>query len=323
MLRLLASMTTILIILVGCKTVDEYAGTGPLVVTPKIKAFLDKHSWKMESAVAVAYNGRYAYSYSCPQSLGCQGDAFNPDFVIQTCEEKAPRCALYSHSGFIKWQGPVTVGSPQDNSVLSEQASATFEVAKKWLGTKCIDNFERHLKRTPKYKITVFAYSRVGTSGPYACNGYSGTSFDKTKEDAISGCEKFRSKYQALSDAPCDVFAIGNDLVWKGLADETAAASSSRPIALQWDGYSNLIAGTVNLNQGKDGGSVALTLPNNDGNCAGKYSMFDRTNGVWSLKCTNGMAASGTLTAYGTGKGSSGKGRDKNGNSVSYTLGGS
>ena len=88
---------------------------------------------------------------------------------------------------------------------------------------------------------------------------------------------------------------------------------------MQWDGYAKLIAGTVTLNQNKKGEIVALTFPNNDGTCAGRYKMNYGTSGTWSLACTNGMAASGTLTAYGTGKGSSGEGIDAKGNKVTYT----
>ncbi|MBT6096238.1 MAG: hypothetical protein HOH04_15235 [Rhodospirillaceae bacterium] len=50
--------------------------------------------------------------------------------------------------------------------------------------------------------------------------------------------------------------------------------------------------------------------------------MTSRTEGTWTLSCTNDMAASGTLKAYGSGKGSSGVGKDTKGNTVTYTLGG-
>jgi len=106
------------------------------------------------------------------------------------------------------------------------------------------------------------------------------------------------------------------------VAGISSGTGESRPLAMQWEGYSKLIAGTVNLNQGKKGGTVSVTLPRNDGTCAGRYTMDTKTAGTWSLTCTNGMAASGTLTAYGSGKGSSGEGKDTKGNRVSYTLGG-
>lgn len=92
---------------------------------------------------------------------------------------------------------------------------------------------------------------------------------------------------------------------------------------MSWEGYDKLIAGEITLDQSSNGGTVSTTLPDGDGTCSGQYQMQDRTSGTWSLACTNGMAASGTLKAYGSGKGSSGEGIDAKGNKVTYTVGGS
>jgi hypothetical protein len=100
-----------------------------------------------------------------------------------------------------------------------------------------------------------------------------------------------------------------------------SARAQTRPIALRWDGLSSLISGTVTLHDGGRRGTIAGTLPSNAGQCEGTYEMTAQSSGVWSITCTNNMTASGTFEAYGAGKGSSGRGKDSNGNAVEYTIG--
>ena len=46
-----------------------------------------------------------------------------------------------------------------------------------------------------------------------------------------------------------------------------------RSIALSWDGYDQLIAGTVKFDEVDYKGTLNLPLPNNDGTCNGTYSL--------------------------------------------------
>ena len=100
------------------------------------------------------------------------------------------------------------------------------------------------------------------------------------------------------------------------------AASRSadmRPIAVKWQGRPAMIAGTVELVQGQDAGSMTMSLPNNEGTCSGSYETQKRS---WKVACTNGASASGTFTPLGSGQGSKGTGKDNLGNSISFTIGG-
>ena len=96
---------------------------------------------------------------------------------------------------------------------------------------------------------------------------------------------------------------------------------STRPIAVQWEGYEDLAAGNILLNQKVRTGFFYLVLPNNEGTCRGKYQMIGQADGTWSVYCTNKMEAQGTFTAYGPGKGSSGEGEDTQGRKVKFTIG--
>ena len=95
-----------------------------------------------------------------------------------------------------------------------------------------------------------------------------------------------------------------------------------RSIAVSWEGYTDLFSGVIEETRGGQGGNVQIILPNNDGTCNGRYDYASNDGGSWSVACTNSLAASGTFTAYGNGKGASGNGIDALGRKVNYTMGG-
>ena len=92
-----------------------------------------------------------------------------------------------------------------------------------------------------------------------------------------------------------------------------------RSIALQWEGYSDLIAGTVNFDEKNYQGTLKLPLPNNDGTCNGSYTLQEGGNGVWQMTCTNNKGASGTLKWDGSG-GVTGIGRDYKNKKIKFTV---
>ena len=84
-----------------------------------------------------------------------------------------------------------------------------------------------------------------------------------------------------------------------------------RSIAVSWDGYEDLIAGTVEFDEVDYKGTLNLPLPNNDGTCDGTYSLQEGGKGTWQIACTNNMGAAGTLKWTENG-GVTGSGRDHN-----------
>ena len=95
--------------------------------------------------------------------------------------------------------------------------------------------------------------------------------------------------------------------------------SSERSIALSWDGYEDLIAGTVEFNEADYKGTLNASLPNNDGTCDGTYSLQEGGKGTWQISCTNNMGAAGTLKWTEAG-GVTGSGRDHNDKKVKFTV---
>ena len=95
--------------------------------------------------------------------------------------------------------------------------------------------------------------------------------------------------------------------------------NETRPIALKWDGYADLIAGTIEINEKDYKGEINLTLPNKDGSCKGAYSLQKDGRGTWQISCTNNMGAAGSLEWVRDG-GTTGKGRDYEDKKVQFTV---
>ena len=92
-----------------------------------------------------------------------------------------------------------------------------------------------------------------------------------------------------------------------------------RSIALSWEGYKDLIAGTVKFDEIDYKGTLELPLPNNDGTCDGTYLLQEGGKGTWQIACTNNMGAAGTLKWVKDG-GVTGIGRDHNDKKVKFTV---
>ena len=93
----------------------------------------------------------------------------------------------------------------------------------------------------------------------------------------------------------------------------------TRPIAFSWDGYADLIAGTVKFDEANYKGLLNLELPNNDGICEGSYSLQNDGKGTWQISCTNNMGAAGTLKWIKDGS-VTGIGRDHSDKKVKFTV---
>jgi hypothetical protein len=94
-----------------------------------------------------------------------------------------------------------------------------------------------------------------------------------------------------------------------------------RSIALSWEGYSSLIAGSVIFNERDYKGTLSLSLPNGDGKCNGSYLLQKNGKGTWQIGCTNNMGAAGTLK-WNEVNGVTGSGMDYNDKKVKFTVAG-
>ena len=92
-----------------------------------------------------------------------------------------------------------------------------------------------------------------------------------------------------------------------------------RSIALSWEGYEDLIAGTLKFDETDYRGTLKTILPNNDGTCNGTYSLQEGGKGTWQIACSNNMGAAGTLKWI-EGGSITGTGRDYNDKKVKFTV---
>jgi len=150
---------------------------------------------------------------------------------------------------------------------------------------------------------------------------------------AIDACEQ-SARARGSVQPTCKTFAVGHRIVWDGpitWATSSAkptqealpkAEKQTRPIAVEWEGYKDLVAGHIEYETNGKQATIWATLPNNEGRCTGRSELTSRQQGIWSVACTNGLAASGSFEGFGAGKGASGVGIDTQGRKVRFTLGG-
>lgn len=108
-----------------------------------------------------------------------------------------------------------------------------------------------------------------------------------------------------------------------GSTRETSASSNTtvRSIAMEWEGIGELLAGEIHFTKGANGGTFSVNMPNRSAEkCTGVYSFKTRTEGIWSLACSDGRTANGEFRTHGTDAGSSGSGRDSEGKLVKFTV---
>jgi hypothetical protein len=139
---------------------------------------------------------------------------------------------------------------------------------------------------------------------------------------------KFSSKWtdQQIKDKLHELGFYGNTTTTKKVEKKKEekivkkySLEGKRSIALSWDGYSDLIAGTVEFDEANYKGILNLSLPNNDGTCEGSYSLQSDNKGTWQISCSNNMGAAGTLKWIEDG-GVTGTGRDHNDKKVKFTI---
>ena len=96
--------------------------------------------------------------------------------------------------------------------------------------------------------------------------------------------------------------------------------SGERTFALSWEGYNDLILGTLIFDEINLVGNINFDLPNKDGSCFGTYAL-SRNKGTWSLRCDkNDMNSSGFLTWNSNDGSVTGTGKDNKNKNVKFKI---
>ncbi|TCS62625.1 hypothetical protein [Varunaivibrio sulfuroxidans] len=131
--------------------------------------------------------------------------------------------------------------------------------------------------------------------------------------------------WRELSDSPVTKQMPKTFLITPNQGLRASASPSNvqkQAIAVQWDGFSHLMSGVIEETRKGKGGDIKVILPDNQGTCLGRYNYTQEGKGNWSIACANNLAASGSFTAFGDGKGTIGKGFDARGREVLYMMAG-
>lgn len=115
---------------------------------------------------------------------------------------------------------------PAISKELPKELLEIYENASLIIGTKCVDDFKLHLERTLANKYTIFAYAQQKLGGAYSCSGKFGKVLEEVKTKALEACEKLRANYWKLSEVSCEIFAIGQEILWKGTQEQIEQVKS-------------------------------------------------------------------------------------------------
>lgn len=109
--------------LASCKTAEDFYGSGPITMTPKIKKFVDRYTKEGQSnVVAVRTDGKRAHAAWCG-ALACSGGG-EEFLALDGCESKGGKCWIYAMNGYVVWKGPVTVAGQGGETMAATQLSS-------------------------------------------------------------------------------------------------------------------------------------------------------------------------------------------------------
>jgi len=246
----------------------------------------------------------------------------SPSYAVQTCETQYGQpCKIYAEANDIVWRF-----SGQPNAPVQSGGQPTQYppgIPKK---DRALQGLQRYFSESG-FKAFVSTGPKSGAGSPWSFGyGSRKSTLQQAIDKAFEICKDHRSRNNVVY--PCILNYVGDENVTgKDPSQYTARAKNAgtvkRPIALNWEGQSELIAGTVSVSGSNGQGTISADLPNGAGSCKGTYTLApSKEAGVWSMSCTNGKAASGTYKTTHNGRGAIGNGTDTDGRKVKFTISG-
>ena len=115
LLRRLAGTVVVVLILAGCQTANEGAGSGQLVLSSRTASILEKYlDERRPAALAVTLDGQCGSYRYCPAVVGPCMEENSRYFAIEACESRCNRtCKVLVLGRRVVWDGPVA-GLPEE-----------------------------------------------------------------------------------------------------------------------------------------------------------------------------------------------------------------
>ncbi len=207
----------------GCQTTQEYAGTGPLDLASNTERHFQKYLDEENGyAFAVAIDGRSGSAYVFCKEFRCSSTPDRRWSAIQECEKSTGGipCRLYAVRDKVVWNrnGP-NLWDPADPSTnakvpiltKAELLSYPHETERDWLSSNQHSQFRDYLKALERGSHPVGAFA-IADDGQYYWSTHTrgGDGPNATAERSIKKCRE-RSKLPET----CRIFAANNLLLVK------------------------------------------------------------------------------------------------------------
>ena len=351
----IVSLTAAAAVLAGCVATNPNWGSGPIALSPTAELLFQQYLDQQAPVVfAVSTDGR-ASSYTYCKDFDCEP---GETAALELCNKNRLRngvtapCKVFAQGSDIVWKGPVTRWRPSTKD-------GDF-VAIRWDRYGPSVAFSRLTadpdgKRRFEVKSAAEKLNCTGVVDVAAQRWWVSCDDQTRAEGALDAAKSDGSHAGIGRDGSGNLFEIivmpGNDVAataggreasgitssprttspsipWHepkttiSRSDTSSPHTTSRPIAVEWEGYTNLAAGRVDAATVQGHGTMVVTLPASGVRCDGEYQLAHAapTPGTWSVKCSDGNSALGTMQAHGAGKGASGTGTDSKGRTVRFVV---
>lgn len=131
------------------------------------------------------------------------------------------------------------------------------------------------------------------------------------RQKAIQNCEERSDGVQ------CKIYAFRKEIVWDfdgpPLDSSSARVFVFEAVPVVWAGQN----GDVRVWLNRETNTIRFQLADGT-NCSGNEHILGLQSGSWSVKCENGVTASGTTETRYRGKGVTGTGEDNSGNAIEF-----
>tara|TARA_B100000035_G_scaffold149145_1_gene127156 strand:+ start:516 stop:1343 length:828 start_codon:yes stop_codon:yes gene_type:complete len=233
---------------------------------------------------------------------------------------------------FLEYLSPPAGQSPEVYFVLSENGKAIWStywycpegncqtLSIKNASKKCVSSAEKYYKRSIFEECKIFARKRtiIWKNGINPGKGKTSKASSKWNE------QELRTKLTELGFLGNATSSSSSSLKDENKKVEKKTVKKyelqgKKALALSWEGYEDLIAGTLEFDEKNYKGNIKLSLPNDDGTCEGIYILQDNGKGTWNVSCSNNLGAAGTLKWKKNGS-VTGIGTDFNNKKVKFTV---
>lgn len=317
----------LLVTLGACQATSKYAGKGNLVLSKSAANGAERYFENYQGrAMAVSSNGVGWASTSCASQM-CDWKKYGTaeNNVVSRCELKNQSCGVFAIYQEIVWEGNISL---PHYPVYNEKLFRLVE-RKTTSQTTTYSGSAKLIEGTRNFKLSVRisqsdcegvadVENRVWNVDCYGKRWVSGK-LESAKDSLFWGRAENKPFEMAILEANWPLLRekLNDRLKSKATAlPEPKEVTRSIVLSVK-NGAEKLTGQAVRVGDQKDGTLVFFDDKNNK-SCEGSFEVYFGTTGNWQINCTNLGRMSGSLRIRSNAF--SGKGRDSDGNLVTFSL---